>query len=187
MSCQKFALSLLFAGIALSPALAQSTSTVPPVRSNTSRTGAPSTTGLPGTTGTSGTTIPSSRLPRRTTTTNPNRQEPCWQVAGVSKSAIQQRQALQRSARQEIESVCANPSLSVTQKRERIREIHQQEHQQVEGLISPQQQEAIRACQQSRGGHLGGGGGHSTGGHIAGPCGTIPGFAERENESIPKD
>ena len=187
MSCPKFVLSLLFAGIALSPALAQSSSTVPPVRSKTSRTGTPSTTGLPGTTGTAGPTIPGNRLPGSTTTTNPNRQEPCWQVAGVSKSAIQQRQALQRQTRQEIESVCGNPSLSVTQKRERIREIRQQERLQVEGLIPPQQQEAIRACQQSRGGHLGGGGGHFSGGHIAGPCGTIPGFAERENESIPKD
>jgi TolA-binding protein len=187
MSCQKLVLSLLFAGIALSPALAQSTSTVPPVRSKASRTGTSSTAGLPSTTGTAGTGTPSSRLPGRTTTTNPSRQEPCWQVAGVPKSAIQQRQTLQRQARQEIESVCANPSLSVTQKRERIREIHQQEHLRVEALISPQQQEAIRACQQSRGGHLGGGGGHLGGGHSTGPCGTIPGFAERENESVPKD
>jgi hypothetical protein len=181
MSCQKLVLSLLFAGIALSPAFAQSTSTVPPVRSKASRTGTSSTAGLPGT----GT--PTTRPPGRTSTTNPNRQEPCWQVAGVPKSAIQQRQAVQRQARQEIESVCANPSLSVTQKRERIREIHQQEHLRVEALISPQQQEAIRACQQSRGGHLGGGGGHLGGGHGTGPCGTIPGFAERENESILKD
>jgi hypothetical protein len=182
MSCQKFVLSVLFAGIALSPALAQSSTTLPPVRSKASRTAGSSTIGTTGT----GTGTPATRLPGRNTTTNPNRQEPCWQVAGVSKSAIQQRQALARQARQEIESVCASPSLSVTQKRERIREIRRQEHLQVEALISSQQQEAIRACQQGRGGHLGGGG-HFSGGHGAGPCGTIPGFAERENESIPKD
>lgn len=163
MSLHKFVLPVLFAGVALSVVFAQSTR-------------------LPGTTGT---TTPSTRVPGRTTT-NPSRKEPCWQVAGVSKAAIQQRQALQRQARQEVEAVCSNPSLSVTQKRERIHQIREQEHAQVEGLISPQQQEAIRACQASRGGH-GGGGGHFGGGHAAGPCGTIPGFAEHENETIPKD
>lgn len=179
MSCQNFVLSMLFAGIALSPVLAQSSTTLPPVRSKASRTAGSSTTGT-------GTGTPATRLPGRNSTANPNRQEPCWQVAGVPKSAIQQRQALARQARQEIESVCASPSLSVAQKRERIREIRQQEHLRVEALISPQQQEAMRACQQSRGGHLGGGG-RLGGGRGAGPCGTIPGFAERENESIPKD
>jgi hypothetical protein len=180
MSWHKFVLPVLVAGIALSLAFAQSTSTVPPARS---RAGTSSTTGLPGTTGTTGTGTTTSRPPGRTTT---NRQEPCWQVAGVSKAAIQQRQAIARQARQEVEAVCANPSLSVAQKRERIREIRQQEHVQIEALISPQQQEAIRACQQSRGGHLGGGGGHLGGGR-GGPCGTMPGFMEHENESAPKD
>jgi len=178
MSLHKFVLPVLFAGVALSLVFAQSTSPVPP----RSRTGTSPTTGLPGTTGT---TTPSTRVPGRTTT-NPNRKEPCWEVAGVSKGAIQQRQALQRQARQEVEAVCSNPSLSVTQKRERIHQIREQEHAQVEGLISPQQQEAIRACQASRGGH-GGGGGHFGGGHAAGPCGTMPGFVEHENETIPKD
>lgn len=175
MSWHKFVLPTLVAGIALSLASAQTTNTVPPTRS---RTGTSSSTGVPGTTS----TTPSTRAPGRTTT---NRQEPCWQVAGVSKSAIQQRQAISRQSRQEVEAVCANASMSVTQKRERIREIRQQEHAQIEGLISPQQQEAIRACQQSRGGH-GGGGGHLGGGH-GGPCGSLPGFAEHENETIPKD
>ena len=31
------------------------------------------------------------------------RQEPCWQVAGISKSAIQQARAIRQQARQEIE------------------------------------------------------------------------------------
>lgn len=180
MSWHKFVLPVLFSGIALTLAVAQSTTTLPPARS---RSGT-STTGLPGTTGTTGTGS-GSHLPGRTTT-NPNRKEPCWQVAGVSRSVIQQRQALQRQARQEIEAVCSNPSLSIPQKRERIHEIRQQEHAQVEGLISPQQQEAIRACQESRGGHLGGGG-RISGGHVSGPCGTIPGFAEHDVESVPKD
>lgn len=98
MSWQKFVLLMLFAGIALSPALAQNSSTLPPDRSKASRTPESSTTGTSTSTGT-----PTTRLPDRNTTANPNRQEPCWKVAGVSKSAIQQRQALARQARQEIE------------------------------------------------------------------------------------
>jgi hypothetical protein len=34
------------------------------------------------------------------------------------------------------------------QKREKIRQLHQQARQQIESLITPQQQEALKACQQ---------------------------------------
>jgi hypothetical protein len=175
MSCRKLFLPLLFSALAFSSTAAQDDAPIPPARPRSR------TAGLPGTTGTTGTGS-GSHLPGRT---NPNRKEPCWQVAGVSRSLIQQRQALQRQARQEIEAVCSTASLSITQKRERIHQIRQQERAQVDGLISPQQQEAIRACQESRG-HGGGGGGRISGGH-AGPCGTIPGFAEHEMEAEPKD
>jgi hypothetical protein len=120
------------------------------------------------------------------------RREPCWQVAGVSKAAMEQRRVIGQQSRQEVESVCANASLSPAQKQERIREIHQQEHQQMDALISPQQREAMHACQQERGGGVRVGGGHAGGGHGSGPCGTLPGVARRMNETetdegIPKD
>jgi len=101
---------------------------------------------------------------------------------------MQERQALARQARQEVESVCANGSLSIAQKRERIREIRERERQQTEALITPQQREALRACQQERGGgHAGGhGGGHFGGGH-GGPCGEMPGSTHLENEPDSKD
>ena len=99
------------------------------------------------------------------------RQEPCWQVAGVSKSAMEQERVMHRQAKQEVEAVCANSSLSLQQKREQIREIHMREKQQSEGLISPAQREAMRSCQAERG-H---GGGHAVGGggHGGGPCGEM--------------
>lgn len=108
----------------------------------------------------------------RAPTPRRNRQEPCWQVAGISRSAMQQVRTIRQQARQEIEAVCANSSLSLQQKREQLREIRQKERQQVEALISPQQEQARRACQQERGvgGHAGGGGGRG-----AGPCGEMPG------------
>jgi hypothetical protein len=78
------------------------------------------------------------------------KQEPCWQEAGVSKAAMEQRRSLEQGVRSQISAVCADPSLTTQQRNEKIREIHQQAHQQLEALITPQQQEAMKACQQSR-------------------------------------
>jgi hypothetical protein len=161
MSWHKCVFAVLLTGIVLSSALAQNP--LPPVPA-------------PG----GGTTHPP-----HPGTTRPRR-EPCWEVAGISKAAMKQRQTLARQARQEIESVCANGSLSLAQKRERIREIREQEKRQTEALITPQQQEALRACQHERGGGHGGGG-HGGGGHGAGPCGEMPGSSHLENEPSSKD
>jgi hypothetical protein len=98
------------------------------------------------------------------------RQEPCWEVAGVSKSAIEERQTIYRQTRQEVEAVCANSSLSIQQKRQQIQQIRQRQRQEIDAIITPAQREAIRACQEQRG-H--GGGGHVGGGHGRGPCGEM--------------
>lgn len=162
MSWLKCVFPVLIAGIILSSALAQNP--LPPQT-------------VPG----GGATHP----PRRGTTTTHARREPCWEVAGISKAAMEQRRALQRQARQEIEAVCANASLSISQKRERIREIRERERQQAEALISPQQQEALHACQEERGGGHGGGG--HLGGGRGGPCGEMPGATHLENEPSTRD
>ena len=149
MSPCKLALSALFAGIFVTSALAQSVTPLPPIRG-----GHPgSTTGI------------------NPSTTHPKR-EPCWQVAGISKAAIEQRHALARQAKQEVEAVCANSSLTLQQKHEEIRAIHEREKQQANALVTPQQEEALKACQSSRG-HGGGHGGFG-GGHGMGPCGEMP-------------
>jgi hypothetical protein len=101
------------------------------------------------------------------------RQEPCWQEAGVSKAAMEQRRSIEQSVRGQIASVCANSSLTLQQRQQQIRQIREQARQQMEALISPQQQEAIKSCQASRG--HGGGGVHVGGGHGGmGPCGEMP-------------
>ena len=96
------------------------------------------------------------------------RLEPCWEVAGVSKAAVQQRRVIAQHTRQEVGAVCANSSLSIQQKRQQIQQIHQQERQQIDAIITPSQQEAMRSCQEARNG------GHSHG-HVGsgqgGPCG----------------
>ena len=163
MSWNKTLLPALLAGIILSAAPAENASAQVPIRAR------PST--APG------------------TTTRP-RLEPCWEVAGVSKAAIQQRRIITQQARQEVEAVCTNSSLSMQQKRQQIQQIHQRERQEVEALITPAQQEAIRSCQQGRnGGH--GGGGHLGGGR-GGPCGEMsighkPNPQRGEDETPPNE
>jgi hypothetical protein len=102
----------------------------------------------------------------------PARPEPCWQVAGVTKSALQQRRVITQQARQ-ITSVCANSSLSLAQKRQEVQQIHRQERQQIDALITPAQQQTMRSCQEHRNpGHISGG--YVGGGHGNGPCGETP-------------
>jgi hypothetical protein len=48
---------------------------------------------------------------------------------------MEQRRAISMQTYQEVDAVCANPSFSVAQKQQRIREIHQQERLQLDGLI----------------------------------------------------
>lgn len=103
------------------------------------------------------------------------RQQPCWEVAGISKSAMEQRRGIQQRTRSEIEAVCADAALSPQQRQQRIRQIHEQSKHELDALVSPQQMQSLKSCQMSRGhggghpgmGHPGVGGGH-------GPCGELP-------------
>jgi TolA-binding protein len=162
MSWNKTVLSALLAGIILSAALAENATAQVPIRTGPST--APGTTKHP-------------------------RVEPCWEVAGVSKSALQQRRAIAQQARQQVEAVCANSSLSMQQKRQQIQQIHQQERQEIDAVITPAQQAALRSCQEQR--HGGHGGGHVGGGH-GGPCGEMsvghrPNPQQEEDETPPNE
>ena len=102
------------------------------------------------------------------------KQEPCWQVAGISKSAIEQRKSIMQNAHSQVEAVCANSSLTAQQRSEKIREIHQQAKQQVDALITPSQMESLHSCQSSRASAHPSTGAHH-GGVGSGPCGELPG------------
>jgi hypothetical protein len=178
MSWKRYVMPSLIAGISLScsslAAFAQTTTTQVPAHTKASTRGTLSAQVTPPLrTPGSGTRAP-----------GVNRREPCWQIAGVPRSAMEQRRAISMRTRQEVEAVCASPSLSGVQKQQRIREIHQQERQQTEALISPAQRETMHACQQGRGA---GGGGGLIGGHSEGPCGTRPAVGRRLNPSVPLD
>ena len=102
-------------------------------------------------------------------------EKPCWEVAGISKSAMAERRRIEQETHYQVQSVCNDSSLNEQKKREKIREVRQQSHQQIEALINPQQQEAMTACQKERAAARGGSAGHSAGGirHGGGPCGEI--------------
>jgi len=102
-------------------------------------------------------------------------EKPCWEVAGISKSAIAERSRIEQETRSQVQSVCNDSSLNEQQKREKIGEIRQQSHQQINALISPQQQEALKACQKERAAARGGSAGHGAGEihRGGGPCGEM--------------
>jgi hypothetical protein len=87
---------------------------------------------------------------------------------------MEQRRNLEQEARSQLASVCADTSLTAEQKREKIKAIHQQTMQQVQGLITQQQQEALKSCQAARQGAPPGNGGGSHPGGGMGPCGEMP-------------
>jgi Spy/CpxP family protein refolding chaperone len=111
-----------------------------------------------------------SSSPSTTPSTRPARQQPCWQVAGIEKSAMEQRWALERETRLQVEAVCTNSSLTPQQKRQQVRDIREQARQKMEGILTQEQEQALTACQQQRAGtnrpapHPG----------MGGPCGEMP-------------
>lgn len=102
----------------------------------------------------------------------PARREPCWQQAGIDKSVMEQRWSIERDTRSQVEAVCSNSSLTPQQKRQQVREIRQQAHQKMEGLVTADQEKALAACQQERGGNRSGGGGARA--EAGGGCGEWP-------------
>jgi hypothetical protein len=113
-------------------------------------------------------TAPSAVSPR-TTTAHPAHQ-PCWQQAGISQSALEKRRQVEESIHGQVESVCADSSLTPQQKQQKIHQLHQEARQQVSGLISPQQEQALQSCRAQRGEATHMGGMHGGG---AGPCGEM--------------
>jgi Spy/CpxP family protein refolding chaperone len=102
--------------------------------------------------------------------------DPCWQQAGIAKSAMEQRWAIERETRSQVEAVCSNSSLTPQQKHEQVKEIRHQAHQKMEGLITAEQEKALTACQQQRSMNHSAAGGSGGGPHEggAGGCGEWP-------------
>ncbi len=104
------------------------------------------------------------------------RQQPCWQVAGISQATFQQHHQIEENTHSQVQSVCSNSSLSPQQKQAQVRQIREQAQKEMQNLVSPQQQEALKACREQRGEQhgeqRGGGGGPHRGGGEGG-CGEM--------------
>ena len=114
------------------------------------------------------------------------RQEPCWQQAGISESAKEQRDAVASDRRSQVEAVCADTSLTPQQKQQKIHQIRKEAKQKIDALITPDQEQQLQACQKERAAnHPGAPAIHHPG---AGPCGELTsgaahGKAESGNQS----
>jgi hypothetical protein len=121
-------------------------------------------------------TTPKNTLPSSTNPHSPNtltKKEPCWQQAGVSRSALEQRHQIAAQMHQQIESVCHNSSLTAQQRHQQIQQIREQAQSRMSGLVSPSQMQSIKSCRAQRGESVGGGMHHGSG---MGPCGEMPGM-----------
>ncbi len=72
------------------------------------------------------------------------------------------------AARTKVQGVCKDESLNEQQKREQIHQIRQEANQQAEGLLSAEQNEALKKCQAAQNG------GKKPQGHGGNPCGEPP-------------
>ena len=101
---------------------------------------------------------------------------PCFKQAGVSEDTWQKIRDIHKTNHQQVVSICENSSLSAQQKRDQVRQAFQQTEQQVHGLLTPQQQDALKQCRQERRGDRKGMGGGMRGMHRRGggdPCARI--------------
>ena len=100
---------------------------------------------------------------------------PCFKQAGVSEGTWQKIRDIHKTTHQQVVGICENSSLSAQQKRDQVRQAFQQTERQVQGLLTPQQQDALKQCRQEPRGDRKGMGGmrgmHRRGG--SDPCARI--------------
>jgi len=125
----------------------------------------------------------SAQLPGKTVHPSPTpKQIPCYEVAGVSKAALDERRIVTQNANAQVEAVCANVALTPQQRAEEIRQIRQQQRTQLNSIITPQQQEAIKECNQARNPSRGAAASHHPApGPARGPCGELLGAVATPN------
>lgn len=101
---------------------------------------------------------------------------PCFKQAGVSDETWQKIMGIQKATHEQVVGICENSSLSASQKRDQIRQARRQTQQQVHDLLTPQQQDAVKACRQQRRenrGEMGGGRRRMRRGGGGDPCARI--------------
>jgi len=90
-------------------------------------------------------------VPSSTQPAGSHRQEaPCLKQAGISATTWEEIQSIHKGILQQVTSICQDSSLTTDQKRQQVQGAFRKGQHQIRNLLSPQQQEAFRACQQQR-------------------------------------
>jgi hypothetical protein len=87
---------------------------------------------------------------------------------------MDEQKSIQRESRAQIEAVCHDSALSDQEKKAKIHDIRQAEHERLNDLISAEQRERLKQCQQARASAHAAPASHPGGVHT-GPCGEIVG------------
>jgi hypothetical protein len=74
----------------------------------------------------------------------------CWKQAGLSKDVMAQRRSIVSKAKARIRSVESDATLTPPQQRQQIRQIRMNARQDVNKLLTPDQQAALRQCREER-------------------------------------
>ncbi len=75
------------------------------------------------------------------------RQIPCWQQVGVLPAVMQRIKGIRDNTRGQVSTACSDSSLSRDQKLDKIAGIKKSAREQIDALIPPHTQEAMRSCQ----------------------------------------
>ncbi len=93
---------------------------------------------------------PPSAAPNSPAPPSTQRQTPCWQLAGVSRSAMRQRRMIVRNMHNQIQLVCANFKLSAQQREQRIDQIRADAQAHMRAFLSVVQIDSINSCRARR-------------------------------------
>ncbi len=74
----------------------------------------------------------------------------CLKQAGISPSVVPQLRQIHQTAHSEVMAVRSDNSLTPQQMRQKTRQLHQQEYQQLDALVGSQQLAALRSCREQR-------------------------------------
>jgi hypothetical protein len=88
--------------------------------------------------------------PPRAGTRRPARQSPCWRIAGISPSMVNQRWQIEADAKAKIGAVCSNDSLDPKQKADKLRQIDEQTTREIAKIIPAKQLGEFKTCQAER-------------------------------------
>jgi hypothetical protein len=127
-------------------------------------------------------------IPSPTRRASPQRQTPCWRLAGIAPEAVNQRWHIEDNAKGKIGAVCTDPALTPEKKHEKIQEINDQTEHEIAKIIPAKQLEAFKACQAQRDEEKAKNQGAKKQKGL-GPCGGVipaqPGAAQHSNEHRP--